>query len=142
MRKLLFLLISVISTSVLAQTDPTGRWKTIDEETGEPKSIIEIYREGNAFSGKVAKILTGNTSARCTECEGKQKNAPILGLQIIDGLKADDEPMTWDGGSIFDPQKGASYRLSAWYEEGNTDVLYIRGKHWTGLYRTQRWFRE
>ena len=142
MRNVLLFFLFVVSTSVYAQTEPTGRWKTIDEDSGEAKSIIEIYATGESYSGKVAKILTGNTTALCTECDGKLKDAPILGLQIIEGLRADDEPMTWEGGTILDPQKGSTYKLSAWYEDGDTDVLYIRGKHWTGLYRTQRWIRE
>ena len=142
MKHLLLFLLVVVSTSMFAQTDPTGRWKTIDDDTGEAKSIIEIYPEGKAYAGKIAEILTGNTTARCTECDGKLKDAPILGLKIIEDLRPDDEPMVWDGGTILDPQKGSTYKLSAWYEDGNTDVLYIRGKHWTGLYRTQRWLRE
>ena len=142
MKQFLLLLALSYSLVTLGQTDPTGRWKTIDEDTGEAKSIIEIYARGNNYEGKVAEILTGNSTALCTECDGKQKDAPILGLQIIEGLRADDEPMVWEGGTILDPQKGATYKLSAWYEDGNTDVLYIRGKHWTGLYRTQRWLRE
>ena len=28
-----------------------------------------------------------------------------------------------------------------WLEEGEPNTLYVRGKHWTGLYRTQEWQR-
>lgn len=126
-----------------AQTDsPVGRWKTIDEDTGEAKSIVEIYQEGDAYAGKIAEILTDKRDALCTECEGKDKNKPILGLVIIEDLEADDDPSVWDGGTILDPQKGSSYKLSVWYEDDNPDILYVRGKHWTGFYRTQQWVRE
>lgn len=118
---------------------PAGRWKTIDDETGEAKSVIEIYKDGNAYSGRIASILIGNDDAVCEKCDGKQKNAPVLGLVIISDLTSEDEG--WSGGTILDPQKGAEYRLSAWYEDNNPDVLFIRGKHWTGLYRTQQWQR-
>ena len=137
-----FLTLVLSSVTLLGQTNtPEGRWKTIDDDTGEVKSIIEIYRRGNAYHGRVAEILTGNTDALCTECSGEKKDAPILGMVIIEDLVADDEPKSWTNGTIFDPQKGATYGLSAWYED-NPDVLYIRGRHWTGLYRTQQWLRE
>ncbi|CAH0999280.1 hypothetical protein LEM8419_00578 [Neolewinella maritima] len=143
MTKLLLILCCCVSLTVSAQTDsPAGRWKTLDEDTGEAKSIIEIYVKGRTFDGRIAEILTGNTTAVCTECDGKLKGAPILGMQIIDGLEPDDEDMVWAGGTIFDPQKGASYKLVVWFEPDEPDVLYVRGKHWTGLYRTQRWVRE
>ena len=142
MQHVLLLALMTFSLTTTAQTDsPTGRWKTIDDDTGEAKSIIEIYANGKEYDGKIAVILTGNPDAVCTECDGKQKNAPILGMQIIDGLTF-DEAMVWDDGTILDPQKGATYKLSVWFEADEPDVLYVRGKHWTGIYRTQRWIRE
>jgi uncharacterized protein YhfF len=35
----------------------TGKWKTIDDQTGEAKSIIEIYEKGGKVYGKVVDIL-------------------------------------------------------------------------------------
>lgn len=119
---------------------PTGRWQTLDDETGEAKSVIEIYEQGGKYFGKIAKILTGNNDAVCDNCSGKEKGRPMLGLVIIKNLEKDGK--SWDGGTILDPQKGSEYKLSAWYEGNNTDKLFIRGKHWTGLYRTQTWVRE
>ena len=142
MKNFILVTLLLLSSFLYAQTDsPVGRWKSIDEDSGEAKSVIEIYARGDKFDGKIAEILTGNTDALCTECDGKQKDAPILGMQIIDGLEP-DEAMAWDGGTILDPQKGATYKLSVWFEADEPDVLYVRGKHWTGLYRTQRWIRE
>ena len=73
MTRLLILFISLTGT-LFAQTDsPVGRWQTLDEDTGEAKSIIEIYREGNTYRGKIAEILTGNDGAVCTECDGNRQ---------------------------------------------------------------------
>ncbi|PHI20356.1 hypothetical protein CEQ90_07800 [Lewinellaceae bacterium SD302] len=139
-----FILLTVITLmgfGLNAQSldSPAGRWKTIDDETGEAKSVIEIKGANGEFTGHIAEILTGNDDAVCEKCSGKQKNAPMLGLVIIKDLKAKDDH--WAGGSIMDPQKGAEYKLSVWYEDDNPDVLFVRGKHWTGLYRTQEWQR-
>ena len=135
-----FLLLLSVGLSAQSLSSPVGRWVTTDDETGEKKSVIEITDDANGIQGKIAAILTKNKDAKCEKCTGKQKNQPMLGLVIIKGLKADDD--YWSGGTILDPQKGAEYKLSVWYEDDNPDVLYVRGKHWTGLYRTQTWTRE
>lgn len=138
-RLLLTSLLFLASFGLFAQTSsPVGRWANIDEDTGEKNSIIEIYQNGDSYDGKIAEILTNNKDAVCTECSGKLKGKPMLGLQIISGLKAEDD--YWSGGTILDPKKGAEYKLSAWYED-DPDVLFIRGKHWTGIFRTQTWQR-
>ena len=136
---LVFSLAALTATFAQTTASPAGRWYTIDDETGERKSVIEIYRQGNGYAGKIAEILTDNKTAVCDKCTGKQKGQPLLGLVILRNLVAEDD--YWAGGTILDPQKGAEYKLSAWYEDDNPDVLFIRGKHWTGLYRTQEWRR-
>lgn len=138
----LILIAVLFSCGLGAQTTdlPTGRWQTLDDETGKAKSVIEIYEQDGKFYGKIAKILTGNDDAVCDKCSGKDKGRPMLGLVIIKGLEKNGD--FWDGGTILDPQKGSEYKLSAWYEGENSDKLFIRGKHWTGLYRTQTWVRE
>ena len=144
MKPLLLILFFSLFGTLFAQTDtPVGRWKTIDDDSGEAKSIIEIYRDGKTYKGKIAEILTGNDDAVCTECDGEREGKPILGMVIIEDLSVDnDEPGEWEGGRILDPQSGSDYRLSVWFEDGNGEELYVRGKHWTGLYRTQKWIRE
>jgi uncharacterized protein (DUF2147 family) len=138
---LLPLFIVVFSFGLCAQNTnaPTGRWTTSDDETGEAKSIIVIYEQDGGYYGKIDKILTeGRQDVLCTECSGKQKDQPMLGLVIVKGLKKSGD--FWKGGTILDPQKGAEYKLSAWFED-DPNVLFIRGKHWTGIYRTQTWKR-
>ena len=144
MKYLLCALSFLIPVLLSAQPDtPEGRWKTIDDETGEAKSIVEIFAKRGKYYGKIAEIISGNAQALCEECGGAKKNKPILGLEIIEDLVAsEDDPYTWEDGTILDPRKGASYGLTAWFDEGEPDVLYIRGRHWTGLYRTQKWIRE
>jgi uncharacterized protein (DUF2147 family) len=139
-RYILPFLIAVFSLGLSAQsTDaPTGRWYTVDDETGDRKSVVEIYEQGGKYFGRIAEILTDKKDAVCTECNGAKKNKPILGMVIIEDLKKDGD--SWDDGTIFDPRRDATYKLSAWYE-GDANALYIRGKHWTGLYRTQTWKR-
>lgn len=133
-----FLLLGLLTTAS-AQMTPLGVWKTIDDETGEAKSQVTIYERNGKLYGKITKILTDRPNAKCTECTGKKKDQPIKGLVIIEDLEPYED--YWKGGTILDPQKGKEYGLSVWFENNDPNLLYVRGKHWTGLYRTQNWYR-
>lgn len=136
----MFLFLFATTTIILgAQSSPVGVWKTIDDETGEAKSHVEIYQQGDKYHGKVIKILTDRKDAVCEECDGKNKNKPVLGMVIVSDLEAYKD--YWRGGTILDPNSGSEYKLSVWYEDGKADELKVRGKHWTGLYRTQTWYK-
>lgn len=116
-----------------------GKWKTIDDETGEPKSIVEIYEQEGQVFGKIVEILNKDRQdAKCTECDGENKNKPILGMVIIEGLEKEDD--TYEGGTILDPKKGKEYRCKIWVDEENNNKLNVRG-YIAFLFRTQEWFR-
>jgi len=51
-----------------------------------------------------------HSSGRCTECEGKQKNAPVLGLTFIKGMRRNG--LAYENGTILDPRDGSVYRAS------------------------------
>jgi len=126
------------SVALSAQMSPVGTWETTDDETGEVKSRVEITESDGILSGRVVEILTDQRDALCTLCKGKRYNQPVLGMIILQDLKQSGD--RWKGGKILDPEKGAEYKLTAWLDE-DPDVLNIRGRHWTGLYRTQQWRR-
>ena len=44
---------------------------------------------------------------RCTQCQGDQKNAPVLGIVFIKGMRQDG--LSYQGGSILDPRDGTVY---------------------------------
>ncbi len=127
-----------ITASLLAQS-PIGTWKTIDDETGQAKSNLEIYENNGKFYGKVTKLLNKPENTICDKCSGEDKDKPVMGMVIMKGLYLKDG--YWQGGTIMDPNKGSVYGCSFWFDNGNADVLAVKGKHWTGLYRTQKWYR-
>lgn len=142
MKKQLFSLTLVLSCTValLAQSTPVGVWKTIDDETGEAKSQVEIYKAADgSYEGKIVRLLLSPQDKKCAECPGDRKNKKLVGMVILEDLQADGG--YWKKGEILDPESGSTYRCSAWFENGNTDELKLRGYHWTGLYRTQSWYR-
>lgn len=127
-----------------ADTSPVGRWQTIDDETGKPKSIVQIEQAGNGtLSGKVIEILQSNKGPNplCDKCDGAQKGKPIKGMTILWGLKPDGTAV-WSGGSVLDPAKGKTYKAKLTLSDGGKK-LQMRG--YIGievLGRTQIWIRD
>lgn len=116
-----------------------GKWKTIDDDTGEAKSVVEIYENNGKIYGKVVQILDKSKEGKlCDKCEGSKKNKPVKGLVIIEGLKKNDS--AWDGGTILDPTKGKEYKCSITLDGKNK--LKVRGYvGFSLLGRTQYWTR-
>ncbi|MNF26248.1 hypothetical protein D3C84_68770 [compost metagenome] len=116
-----------------------GRWRTIDDETGKPKSIIEIYEKSGKVYGKVIEILEEeNKKKLCSNCSGEDKNKPILGMMIIKGLTKNGNE--YSDGKILDPKNGNLYKCYISLE--SKDKLKVRGFYGIALIgRTQYWYR-
>lgn len=119
--------------------DVFGKWKTIDDESGEAKSIVEIYKQNGEVYGKIVEIIDpSKRDVACDKCPGSDKNKPILGLVIIKGLEKDGDE--YNGGTIMDPNNGKVYKCYIELEDANT--LNVRGYiGFSLLGRTQQWLR-
>ena len=139
MKTILLLLNLFIFNSLFAQNTVIGKWKTIDDKTGKPKSIIEIYEKDGKIYGKIIDILNpANKKNLCTECSGTEKNKPVMGMVLINGLTKDNDE--YNGGTIIDPTNGKIYKCYIALEA--QDKLKVRG--YIGLSilgRTQYWYR-
>ena len=137
------LALSLLSLNVWAkELSPVGYWKTIDDVTGQPKSIVQIYEAPNhALKGKVVRLFK-DPERLCTACEGEQHNKPIVGLQVMNQLKRSAENKNeWIGGDILDPKSGKMYHCSIKISEKGQQ-LNVRGYIGLPLFgRTQTWVR-
>ncbi len=131
---LFFLLVSTLSDSIAQSI--VGKWKTIDDETNKPKSIVEIYNKGGKVFGKIVKLFQDpdeDPDPICDECTDYRKNMKVIGMEIItDMVKDEDE---WIEGEILDPENGKVYRCKLWVEDGE---LKVRG-YIAFFFRTQSW---
>jgi len=130
--------LSVIASLGLQAQTVTGKWKTIDDETGKPKSIVEITENNGKIYGKVIEILTDKKDAKCDKCPGADKGKPIKGLTIIKNIKKDGSE--YSGGTITDPGSGKEYKCALKLD--GADKLNVRG--YVGIQalgRTQTWIR-
>ncbi len=125
-----------IATTVMAfsgRSTALGYWKTIDDETGEAKSIVKIYEVDGKYYARVDRLLQ-NPGGLCDQCEGEDHNKPIEGMVVMWGMTADGEE-EYSGGKIFDPAKNKTYRCSMWVKDGKLKVRGYLGP----FYRTQTW---
>jgi len=123
-----------------SQDNILGKWKTIDDSTGEPRSIVEIVETNNKIFGKVVKIFPRpnlDPDPVCKKCspDDPRFNKKIIGMEIIRNLKKRGEE--YSDGDILDPENGKVYRSKIWTEG---KVLKVRG-YWGPFYRTQTWHR-
>ncbi|WP_425659281.1 DUF2147 domain-containing protein [Tenacibaculum ascidiaceicola] len=140
MKKILFaLLFTTVSLSMSAQTI-FGKWENRNEETNKVDSVIEVYKKDGKAYAKIVEITDKNRQeAVCDKCSGKRKNNPILGMNILTGLKKDGDE--WSGGKILDPKNGKEYKCYIKLE--NNNKLKIRGYiGFAAFGRTAYWHRK
>jgi uncharacterized protein (DUF2147 family) len=141
MKKQLYSLVLVLGVVFSSQAQKvTGLWKTIDDQTGVEKSIVEIYEKNGKVYGKVKEILDPDApkNATCQNCPGDDDGRPIIGLTFIKGLEKDGDEYT--DGNILDPETGELYKCYIKLVED--DKLKVRGYiGFSLLGRTQYWYR-
>lgn len=136
----IFLFALATSTFALATGSPEGNWRTIDDETGEAKSVVNIWIENDELKAKIVTLLNPSSpNPVCDLCKGERKDQPIEGMTFVWGLETKGDE--WKGGTILDPAKGKEYKAKmALSEDGNT--LEVRGFVGFALIgRTQVWER-
>jgi uncharacterized protein (DUF2147 family) len=122
----------------LSAQSPIGTWKTIDDESGEAKSHVEIYEKDGKLYGKVVKLLPKATTDVCLDCPGDLNGKSLLEMDILWDLEKYKD--YWSYGQIIDPAKGKTYKLSIWLEDA--DTLKLRGYIGiSALGRNQVWYR-
>ncbi|AXY55857.1 DUF2147 domain-containing protein [Acinetobacter chinensis] len=135
---------SALSCTVFAE-DISGTWKNIDDKTGSSKAILEIRREANdTFTAKIVKVTPrpGYTPREtCVNCPAPYTDKPILGLDVLKGLK-DTGNGNFSEGKIIDPLSGKIYSTKAKLSN-NGKRLTLRGYVGvSALGRSQTWIKS
>ena len=136
------LLLAAAAGGALAQDTPAGLWKTIDDATKAEKSLVRVTEAGGIYTGKVEKILTDKTDAKCDKCSDERKDQPVQGMTILRDIKQDpSDKALWIGGDILDPNDGKVYKVRLKPVDGGKK-MEVRGYIGTPLLgRTQTWIR-
>jgi uncharacterized protein (DUF2147 family) len=136
----LFLAALAVWATIAEPLTPIGRWRTVDDKTGKPKAVVQVYLENGKLYGKVEATLDPNAKKICEKCKDERKGQPIVGMVIMRGLALHGDE--YSGGDILDPDNGSIYRCKLRVtEHGNQ--LSVRGFiGFSLLGRSQVWTRE
>ncbi len=139
MKSIIIILLCCFTTIAMRSQTVLGMWKTVDDRDGVEKSYVEVYESDGKVYGKVTKLLKEPADKVCDKCKGERKNKPLMGMVVIEGLSKIKD--SYGNGRIYDPVSGNDYGCSIWLEKDKPNELRVRGKHWSGIYRTQTWYR-
>ncbi|MDP9095909.1 MAG: DUF2147 domain-containing protein [Pseudomonadota bacterium] len=127
--------------SQASTTDPVGLWRTVDDKSGEVRGAVRLFENNGMIYGRVEQVIDPKAIDQvCQKCSGDRHNKPILGLDVIRGVRADG-PGSWSGGEILDPETGDTYRVSLRLDDGGKKLV-VRGSILGGMIgRSQTWVR-
>jgi len=131
-----------LSVNVSVAQSIEGQWKTIDDETGKAKSVVDVKLKDGKLYGEIIKLYRSPEEDQdpvCEECTDHRKGKKVIGMTIITALEKDGDEWEADD-AILDPNNGKIYDCKVWVDEDNPDILNVRG--YIGfVYRTQNWKR-
>ncbi len=114
----------LFATQAMAQTPILGEWITVDDASGEQKSVVCIYKADNGkYYGDIVELFGEDAdTAVCDACEGEDHNKPIVGLTIIRDMQLEKGELR--GGKVLDPDNGKLYYAKVYLKDGK---LVLRG---------------
>lgn len=119
--------------------------------TREGKSKVEVFKRGATFCGKVvalkeARYPAGDANGMGGKAKVDRNNPnpalqsqPVLGLNIMKNFHYTADG-TWEGGTIYDPDNGKTYKCKITLPTPNR--MNVRGFIGISLFgRTEEWTR-
>lgn len=147
MGKVKFLTVLLFSTlsSIAFAEDITGTWKNIDDKTGSSKAILEIRQEADqSYTAKIIKVTPrpGYTPKEiCIKCPAPYTNKPILGMELLKGLKHVEGTNSYEHGRVIDPLAGKLYDAKMKLSASGKRLTLRAYMGVSALGRNQTWIR-
>ena len=131
-------LLAAVSAASAQNASPIGRWKTLDDKTGKPMTVTEVYEAKNGtLAAKIVENL--GLPPTCTDCSGKYKNQPFVGIVTMWNLKATKDG--WGGGNGYKPSEDRSFKVKSMKLSADGKTLEIEGCVGGFICRTAKWVR-
>lgn len=131
MKKILLMMtFAVISLTAYSQ-DIFGTWIT---EAGDGN--VEIYENNGKVFGKIVWLKKGADTKDTHNPDAKLKDRKLIGVNLLSGLTKKGDK--YEGGKIYDPKSGKTYKCAIWLDGKELKVRGILGI----FHSTQTWKRK
>src|ERR1700754_1959942 len=136
--------VAMLTTSIVplhAEASVAGLWEQSDDD-GRVQAWFSFYEKNGVYQGAVAKMFPApgeKPPTVCAKCPGDQRNAPMIGLVIVNGMQR--KGRSYENGTILDPRDGSVYNASM---ELSPDGQKLRVRGFVGIEwfgQTQTWRR-
>ena len=131
MKKMMLIIAFALVSMAGYSQEVLGKWLT---EAGDAQ--VEIYQQGDKLNGKIVWLAQGPETTDKHNPDAKLQSRKLMGVNILSGLSKSKNK--WEGGKIYNPKNGKSYKCSMWLEG---DKLKVRG-YIAMFYETQTWTRK
>lgn len=124
-----------------ADNSVVGFWQQVDND-GKLGPWFYFTEVDGLYEGRLVKVTKQpgeKANPVCSKCDGKQKDAPMLGLTIVKKMRRDGKK--YEDGTILDPRDGSVYHARMDLSEDG-QKLSVRGYIAVPLLgQTQVWTR-
>jgi len=133
--------VSASAADVSGEPTAAGFWQETDDQ-GRPGAWFYFTETKGRYEGRIVKAFPQPgqpTFQTCSACPGDQKDAAMLGLTIVKGMRRNG--LKYEGGTILDPRNGDVYQAQM---ELSPDGQQLSVRGYLGiplLGQTQVWTR-
>ncbi len=131
MKKLMLTMALALLSMAGYSQEVLGKWLT---EAGDAQ--VEIYQSGDKLNGRIVWLAQGPETKDKHNPDESLRSRKLMGVNILSGLSKSKD--RWEGGKIYNPKNGKSYKCAIWLDG---EQLKVRG--YLGMfYETQTWKRK
>lgn len=119
--------------------DPLGTWYTAGKE-----SQVRISHCGNAICGALVWLKvpndpkTGKPQTDTENSDPAKRNRPLLGVEIVLGMKSDGTPNQWKG-QVYNAKDGNTY--TGYFTLTGANTAELKGCAMGFICKSQTWTR-
>jgi len=118
-----------IAANLVSEDSIIGFWKTVDDKTGKPRSLVAVYEYKGKYFGRLIATYKPNGAFHDSIYSPEERASGVVGEPYYSGLDfiydLEKEGTRYTNGYILDPEEGRLYEAEVWREKNN---LIVRGE--------------